>query len=598
MSEEKVTVSAAPAAGTDQKEIIKVSELCKYFVLDKTLFGRPTKVLKAVDNVSFSIEKGKTLGIVGESGCGKTTLGRTILQLHRQTAGNTFFYGRTFSGLAPKYVAHTVKNASSLIAKQKKAEQKAAELQKKAEEAELYADKCAEEAAETERQTRLYLSSTWGILADQNLQRAYHVWRKKQKDLPKEKLAESDEIVKNYSLTIKQNKLAARLLDAAEKEALAGKQRARTLYTDVASVIGGFMAVENLPSHADILLRKLTANENAVKASQALRRAEIALEKAEADSERSVEKGKPAKESAVSKAKAKCLKAQEAFEIALAEQKAAGEALAATKDLYRGNAAFDECEALSEEGVDLARLTNKELRKLRKDLQIIFQDPYSSLDTRMSVGEIIGEGMLVHKLAVDPKKRKEKVLDIMKRCGLQEFHYDRYPHEFSGGQRQRVCIARALAYNPEFIVCDEPVSALDVSIQAQIINLLKRLQQELKLTYLFISHDLSVVQHISDSVGVMYLGNLVEIGTKEDIFASPMHPYTQALLSAVPVPDPHSKMDRIMLAGDIPSPANPPKGCKFHTRCAKCMEICKTVPPKFKDYGNGHKVACHLYPQD
>jgi peptide/nickel transport system ATP-binding protein len=187
------------------------------------------------------------------------------------------------------------------------------------------------------------------------------------------------------------------------------------------------------------------------------------------------------------------------------------------------------------------------------------------------------------------------ITKTMRACGLQPYHKDRYPHEFSGGQRQRICIARALALNPDFIVCDEPVSALDVSIQAQIINLLEDLQKQFSLTYLFISHDLSVVEHISDTVGVMYLGDMVEYGAKKDIFAEPMHPYTQALFSAIPVPDPTVKMNRIILEGSIPSPANPPKGCKFHTRCRKCMEICKTVPPKRYDAGNEHYVVCHLY---
>ena len=183
----------------------------------------------------------------------------------------------------------------------------------------------------------------------------------------------------------------------------------------------------------------------------------------------------------------------------------------------------------------------------------------------------------------------------MNSCGLQEYHKDRYPHEFSGGQRQRICIARAIALNPEFIVCDEPVSALDVSIQAQVINLLKDLQKEYKLTYLFISHDLSVVEHISDTVGVMYLGGLVETGATEDIFKNPLHPYTKALFSAIPIPDPDVKLDRIILEGSIPSPANPPSGCKFHTRCSECMEICKEQVPQPKDMGNGHVVRCHLY---
>ena len=246
------------------------------------------------------------------------------------------------------------------------------------------------------------------------------------------------------------------------------------------------------------------------------------------------------------------------------------------------------------DGVDVHNLSKKELRKLRTKMQIIFQDPYSSLSPRLPIGEIIGEAVREHGL-VPKEELDDYITKIMISCGLQPYHKDRYPHEFSGGQRQRICIARAIALNPEFVVCDEPVSALDVSVQAQVINLLKDLQDELGLTYLFVSHDLSVVEHISDTVGVMYLGGLVELGATEDIFENPLHPYTKALFSAIPTPDPEVKTDRIILEGSIPSPANPPSGCKFHTRCAECMEICKTQVPEEKDMGNGHIVRCHLY---
>ena len=245
-------------------------------------------------------------------------------------------------------------------------------------------------------------------------------------------------------------------------------------------------------------------------------------------------------------------------------------------------------------GKEVYDIPKNELNELRVKMQIIFQDPFSSLSPRLPVGEIIGEAVREHHLV--PKNEYEDYIDqIMDNCGLQPFHKDRYPHEFSGGQRQRICIARALALNPEFVVCDEPVSALDVSVQAQIIILLEDLQEKYNLSYLFISHDLSVVEHISDTVGVMYLGNIVEFGTTEELFANPLHPYTKALFSAIPIPDPEAKMKRIILEGSIPSPANPPSGCKFHTRCAQCMEKCKTQVPERKDMGDGHYVCCHLY---
>ena len=248
------------------------------------------------------------------------------------------------------------------------------------------------------------------------------------------------------------------------------------------------------------------------------------------------------------------------------------------------------------DGQDISgRLTHAQNNTLRTQMQMIFQDPYASLNPKIKIGNAIAEPMLLHGQASSYAEAKEKIQHLLEVVGLQPAVFDRYPHEFSGGQRQRIGISRALATKPKFVVCDEAVSALDVSIQAQIINLLNELQDKYKLTYLFISHDLSVVEHISDTVGVMYLGNLVEYGAKEDIFRNPLHPYTKALFSAIPIPDPKVKMNRIVLEGSIPSPANPPKGCKFHTRCANCMACCKEEAPVQREIEPGHFVCCHLY---
>ncbi len=244
-------------------------------------------------------------------------------------------------------------------------------------------------------------------------------------------------------------------------------------------------------------------------------------------------------------------------------------------------------------GKNIFELNRRELTRLRQEMQIIFQDPYSSLNPRLTVSDLVGEALKEHNL-VNGKGRSSRVRDTIEKCGLQPHHLRRYPHEFSGGQRQRIGIARALALNPEFIVCDEPVSALDVSIQSQILNLLLDLQEEMGLTYLFISHDLSVVRHISNRVGVMYLGNLVEVAKVDSMFTSPLHPYTRALLAAIPVPDPGEKREKIILKGNIPSPANPPEGCKFNTRCPEAEGICRNKAPVLKEVEPDHRVACHL----
>ena len=243
------------------------------------------------------------------------------------------------------------------------------------------------------------------------------------------------------------------------------------------------------------------------------------------------------------------------------------------------------------DGTDVFTLDHNELKKMRRNMQLIFQDPYSSLNPRMTVGDSIAEGLRIHGVK-NRGERFDVVIDLLKKVGLEDYHAHRYPHEFSGGQRQRIGIARALALSPKFIVCDEPVSALDVSIQSQVLNILRRLQDDLDLTYLFIAHNLSVVEHISDRVAVMYLGKMVELAPQVEIFAHPIHPYTLALLSAIPIPNPKARRERIILTGDVPSPLNPPSGCRFHPRCPYATDICAEEEPEFKDYGGGHLAAC------
>ena len=246
------------------------------------------------------------------------------------------------------------------------------------------------------------------------------------------------------------------------------------------------------------------------------------------------------------------------------------------------------------EGQNMEALDRESLRRLCRDMQIIFQDPYASLDPRMTVGAIVGEALTIHKLTRTPDEYRDRIVELLETVGLNADHLRRYPHEFSGGQRQRIGIARALAVSPKLVVCDEPVSALDVSIQAQVVNLLEDLQQKYELAYVFIAHDLSVVEHISDRVAVMYLGRIVELASARELYTTPRHPYTEALLSAVPIPEPGLKRKRIRLAGEVPNPIRPPSGCHFHPRCPKAFDRCRTESPEFKPLGNGHWAACHL----
>ena len=379
-------------------------------------------------------------------------------------------------------------------------------------------------------------------------------------------------------------------LDHAEKEA-------NDAFLDMANVVGGLMTVKDLKPVQDAYMAEYELLVKIKKLREKRQESELDLADAEYQHQQLKESGKQsdAADKKVAAAKAKIAeddKAIEQLNVELAQKQQKIDALRAQ---YRDDPEFQRVDAYLDDGIDLARLKYDEMRILRRDMQLIFQDPYSSLNPRMTVGQIISEGMLAHGMfRKNDGRMQEEVLHVMEECGLAPYFLHRFPHQFSGGQRQRIGIARSLAVKPKFVVCDEAVSALDVSIQSQIINLLQDLKEKQNLTYLFITHDLSVVKYISDRIGVMYLGALVELAPSEQIFDAPRHPYTEALLAAIPTTDiGENRKELQILEGDIPSPVNPPKGCKFHTRCKYCTEICEQVVPEWKEVSENHFVACH-----
>lgn len=368
-------------------------------------------------------------------------------------------------------------------------------------------------------------------------------------------------------------------------------EKLKEKYMEAVRMAGGLLLSDNPEAVSRAWGEKLHAVKAASEVAEKLYLVEIKLATLADKEERTAEDDKT--QAQLQAEKASLDSKYEALESACREKEAALEAL---KKDCKDNPGFEELEGLVDHSIDLHRLTSEEMRRLRRDMQMVFQDPYSSLNPRFTVGQAISEALVAHGMYDNKSQLKEDyTLQIMDKCGLQKYMLHRYPHQFSGGQRQRIGIARALALRPKFVVCDEAVSALDVSIQSQIINLLMDLKKRDNLTYLFISHDLSAVKFISDRVGVMYLGNLIELSESEEIFRVPLHPYTNALLDAIPTCEEESNKELQVIEGDIPSPINPPSGCKFHTRCKYCKDKCKTEVPEFREYAPGHFVACH-YP--
>ena len=365
---------------------------------------------------------------------------------------------------------------------------------------------------------------------------------------------------------------------------------------DMANLIGGFVCVKDIQAVQKLFLEEYRISKERVKEMNRRGAVQLDLDDLLFDIKKAEENGKNTSglKSKEAKLRASLAKIDEKLAELARRIGDVRHQLDAQRAQYADDAEFARYEALRDEGIDLARLEYDEIRQLRRDLQLIFQDPYSSLNPRMTVGNIIGEGLLAHGFfKKNDERMQEYIIKTMEDAGLASYFLHRFPHQFSGGQRQRIGIARSLAVKPKFVVCDEAVSALDVSIQSQIINLLADLKEQSNLTYLFITHDLSVVKYISDRIGVMYLGNMVELANTQELFDHPLHPYTEALMAAIPTTDVEENRELRILEGDIPSPVNPPQGCKFHTRCAHCTEICKHAVPEWKEMAPGHFVACH-----
>lgn len=502
----------------DKKVLFKIRNLKKYFPLKKkSFFNRgPGEYVHANESISIDIYEGETLGLVGESGCGKSTFGRTLLQIYEQTEGTTLYYGKTLEELAPEYMGKMISRIPSKFPNYRK---------------------------ELEELNKIY------------------------EDLEKSETDE-DRAMNNEKAMFKRR--------AIEEE-----------YLNMIRIAGGLLASDDLNK-----VSKLLNDEYQVLRERA--KILVQIEDFEQKVQMRVRTWDDYHRALDNDPKYKELIAKRDQATAKVEEKR--KELEAYRDSLRFKEDFEELENELDTGIDLSELTGEEMRQLRKDLQMIFQDPYGSLDTKMTVGNIIGEGVLGHELfkSRNEKGYNEYIQETMEKCGLAPYFLHRYPHQFSGGQRQRIGIARALALKPSFIVCDEAVSALDVSIQSQIINLLQDLKEKNNLTYLFITHDLSVVKYISDRIGVMYLGVMVELAESEKIFENPLHPYTKALLQAIPRTDVDQGQELAVIEGDIPSAVRPPKGCRFHTRCEYAMDICANFEPELKDVGNGHFVACHL----
>ena len=502
----------------DKKVLFKIRSLKKYFPLKKKgIFDRSAQqYVHANESINLDIYQGETLGLVGESGCGKSTFGRTLLQIYDQTEGTTLYYGKTLEEFAPEYMEKMIKNIPSQFQNYDKASTELNEIYDSLDKAETDEERAkANEAAmhkrrEIEDKYLNMIRIAGGLLASDDLSKVSN-------------------LLLDYYQALKERAVVLENIETFEDKL---KMRCRDWDTY-------YNLRDNDSKYKELISKKDELSKKVDEKSQRI----------------------------------------EEF-----------------RNTLKDKENFEELESHKDSGIDLSELTNEEMRGLRKDLQMIFQDPYGSLDTKMTVGNIIGEGVLGHELfkSRNDKGYNEYIQETMDKCGLAPYFLHRYPHQFSGGQRQRIGIARALALKPKFIVCDEAVSALDVSIQSQIINLLQDLKEENNLTYLFITHDLSVVKYISDRIGVMYLGVLVELTESDKIFEKPLHPYTQALLQAIPRTDVDQGQELQVIEGDIPSAVKPPKGCRFHTRCKYAMDICRTYEPELKDYDNGHFVACHL----
>lgn len=493
----------------NKEALFRIRHLKKYFPIKKKSFSRTQDYVHANESITLDIYKGETLGLVGESGCGKSTFGRTLLQIYPATSGSILYYGATIADVNPAYARHAIRQIPKIFP--------------------------------------LYLVE------------------KKEMD----------------ELLSRQDQLAEGATDAELDEKILNKSRElENKFANMLRIAGGLLAHKDLEKVSAALMAQFEADVAVAKVRNEIRNLEIQKELSPTAAAEDVKK--------IHELEAKL----PSLEATAASKKEAVEAL---REEARNEANFDELEAEKDEGLDLNKLSRDEIRPLRKDMQIIFQDPYSSLDTRMTLGNIIGEGVIAHGML--PRAKGEEynsyIQEVMGECGLAPYFIHRYPHQFSGGQRQRIGIARALAVKPGFVVCDEAVSALDVSIQSQIINLLSDLKRDRQLTYLFITHDLSVVKYISDRIAVMYLGMLVELTDSDKLFAKPLHPYTQALLKAIPRTDVENQ-EISVLEGDIPSAVHPPEGCRFHTRCIYCMENCSHFEPALREVEEGHFVACHL----